>query len=117
MVHNMLNHVGLPDVVVNTANKLQGLEFDVVVCWHPMAGLDEPDDFHLAAGRLRVMCTRHRHACFVEGRRGDRELVEGLPPSTPAYPGEGPEADDILRGWEFHQGVFSALSRYLVQVQ
>ena len=29
----MLDHAGLTGVVVNTANKLQGLEFDVVVCW------------------------------------------------------------------------------------
>ncbi|QWV93422.1 AAA family ATPase [Geomonas oryzisoli] len=116
MVRGMLNDVGLAGVVVNTANKLQGLEFDVVVCWHPMAGLDEPDKFHLEAGRLCVMCTRHRHACFVVGRRGDRELVEGLPPATPAYPGSAPDDDDILRGWEVHQGVFSALTPYLVQI-
>ena len=116
MLRGLLNQVGLPGVEVNTANKLQGLEFDVVVCWHPMAGLDEPDKFHLEAGRLCVMCTRHRHACFVVGRRGDRELVEGLPPATPAYPGSAPDDDDLLRGWEVHQGVFSALTPYLVQV-
>ena len=116
MVRGMLNQVGLPGVVVNTANKLQGLEFDVVVFWHPLAGLDEPDSFHLEAGRLCVMCTRHRHACFVVGRRGDRELVEGLPPATPAFPGAGSDEDDVLRGWEVHRGVFSALTPHLVPV-
>ena len=39
MIRGMLDHAGLAGVVVNTANKLQGLEFDVVVCWHPLAGL------------------------------------------------------------------------------
>jgi len=116
MIRIMLDHAGLTSVVVNTANKLQGLEFDIVVCWHPLAGLDEPDAFHLEAGRLCVMCTRHRHACIVVGRSGDRELVEGLPPITPAYPGAGPEDDDVLRGWEVHREVFSALSPYLVSV-
>lgn len=116
MVRVLLHHAGLAGVMVNTANKLQGLEFDIVICWHPLAGLDEPDEFHLEAGRLCVMCTRHRHACIIVGRRGDRELVEGLPPSTPAYPGGSVDVDDVLRGWEAHRNVFSALTPHIVQV-
>lgn len=116
MVRTLLDARRLHAVVVNTANKLQGLEFDVVVCWHPLAGLNEPDEFHLEAGRLCVMCTRHRHACLVVGRRGDRELVEGLPPSTPTYPGAGADADELLRGWEVHRNVFGSLSSALVSV-
>ncbi len=117
MVRMLLAGVGLNDVVVNTANKLQGLEFDVVVCWHPLSGLLEADAFHVEAGRLCVMCTRHRHACIVVGRRGDRELVEGLPPSTPAYPGMGEDLDDILRGWAVHRAVFAELASKMVQSQ
>lgn len=116
MIQTLLDAHGLSRVVVNTANKLQGLEFDFVVCWHPLAGLDQADDFHLESGRLCVMCTRHRHACIVVGRRGDRELVQGTPPSVPSYPGAGPEADDVLRGWEVHRNVFEALSPFLVAV-
>jgi hypothetical protein len=114
MLRTLLDGIGLRDVVVDTANKLQGREFDFAVCWHPMAGLDEADEFHLESGRMCVMCTRHRHACVVVGRAGDRELVEGLPPSTPAWPGA--ESDQILRGWEVHQGVFSALMPYHVSI-
>ena len=44
---------GLGNVVVETANKLQGLEFEVVFAWHPLAGLPEPDGFHLDPGRTR----------------------------------------------------------------
>jgi hypothetical protein len=117
MVRLLLDRAGLNDVVVNTANKLQGLEFDVVVCWHPLAGLPEADEFHVEAGRLCVMSTRHRHACIVVGRRGDRELIEGLPPSTPAYPGMGEGVDDVLRGWAVHRAVFEKLTSVLVQVQ
>ena len=50
MVRGLLERAGLSGVVVDTANKLQGLEFDVSVCWHPMAGLDETDEFHLEFG-------------------------------------------------------------------
>jgi hypothetical protein len=67
----MLDHAGLTDMVVNTANKLQGLEFGFVVCWHPIAGLGEPDAFHLEAGRLGVMCVaaRSSHSLKIEKPR------------------------------------------------
>lgn len=108
LVRSLLNGAGLNGVVVDTANRLQGLEFDVSLCWHPLSGLDEADHFHLESGRMCVMCTRHRHACIVVGREGDRELVEGLPPSTPAWPGI--DADQILGGWEAHRRVFAGLA-------
>jgi hypothetical protein len=112
MLKALVQRAGFGDIVVDTANKLQGREFDLCICWHPMAGLHEADEFHLESGRMCVMCTRHRHACIVVGRAGDRELVDGLPPSTPAWPGN--ETDHILQGWEVHQNVFSALMPYHV---
>jgi hypothetical protein len=100
-------------VVVETANKLQGLEFEVVVVWHPLAGLPEPDAFHLDPGRLCVLLTRHRHACLVVGRAGDQELLEDQPPPpTPAYLGCDP--DPVLDGWEVHRQVFAALEPFRV---
>lgn len=102
------------DIVVNTANKLQGLEFDVVIAWHPLAGLPDPDGFHLDPGRMCVMLTRHRHACIVVGRAGDRALLEAVPPKTPAYLGW--EEDPLLDGWEVHQAVFEALKGVRVSV-
>lgn len=101
------------DVVVDTANRLQGLEFDVVVAWHPLAGLDDVDEFHLEAGRLCVMLTRHRHACIVVGRSTDRELVVGPPPATPAW--LGVRGDTLLEGWETHRAVFEALRSHRVE--
>jgi hypothetical protein len=117
LVRYLLDRNGLQQVVVNTANKLQGLEFDVLVCWHPLAGLMEADQFHVESGRLCVMCTRHRHACIVVGRQGDRDLVEGVPPSTPTYPGAGSGTDDILRGWETHRNVFAELESSRIAVK
>jgi hypothetical protein len=79
---------GLAGVVVETANRLQGLEYEVVVAWHPLAGLSEPDGFHLDPGRLCVLLTRHRQVCILVGREGDEEMLEDeVPPSTPAYLG------------------------------
>jgi hypothetical protein len=104
---------GLGGVVVETANKLQGLEFDVVVAWHPLAGLAEPDGFHLDPGRLCVLLTRHRHACVVVGRSGDEDMLEDQPPPpTPAYLGWDP--DPVLDGWEVHRRVFAALEPHRV---
>ena len=109
-----LDALGLGAVKVATANKLQGLEYDVVVCWHPLAGLPDADEFHVDSGRLCVLTTRHRHACIVVGRRGDRELIEGLPPSTPAWPGI--DEDAVLGGWDVHRRVFDALEPVRIEL-
>ncbi|MBL4844230.1 MAG: AAA family ATPase [Planctomycetes bacterium] len=110
----LLDEIGLPDVVVSTANKVQGLTFEVVLAWHPLAGLQEADEFHLDPGRMCVILTRHRHACIVVGREGDRKLVEGIPPPTPAYPGW--DLDPALDGWYAHEGVFNTLSPHRIAV-
>lgn len=107
-----LDAAGFPEVVVNTANKVQGLEYDLMIAWHPLAGLPEADPFHLDPGRLCVLSTRHRHACVVVGRAGDRALLEGVPPATPAYLGWSP--DPILDGWGVHQAFFRALEPWRV---
>jgi hypothetical protein len=109
----MLNSEGLGEVVCDTANRLQGLQFDLVVVWHPLAGLPESDAFHLDPGRLAVLLTRHRHACIVVGREGDADLVAGIPPSTPAY--LGVPGDPVLDGFEVHAEVFARLERVSVQ--
>lgn len=116
MMIQLLALRGLGNVEVNTANKLQGLEFDLVFAWHPLSGNLNVDEFHLEAGRLCVMATRHRHACIMVGRAGDRRLVEGPAPATPAYPGNDPDGSDLLRGWEVHQNVFRELRSHAFDV-
>jgi hypothetical protein len=111
-----LDNRGLSGVAVETANKLQGLEFEVVFVWHPLAGLPEADGFHLDPGRLCVLLTRHRQACIVVGREGDRDLLEDqLPPPTAAYLGWDP--DPLLDGWEVHREVFAALEPFRVSIR
>jgi hypothetical protein len=105
-----LDAMGHCDVVVDTANKLQGLEFDVVIAWHPLAGLPDPDEFHLDPGRLCVLLSRHRHACILVSRASDRELLQSVPPTTRAYLGWDP--DPVFDGWATHEAVFSAMEPY-----
>lgn len=57
----------LPDVLVGTANQLQGLERPAVVVLHPLAGYrDLTAGFTLDLGRACVMLSRHRaHATVI----------------------------------------------------
>lgn len=109
-----LQAAGHPGVQVDTANRLQGLEFDIVIAWHPLAGLPEADEFHLDPGRLCVLLTRHRHACIVIGRSGDRNLVKGVPPKSPSYVGW--DHDPLLDGWSVHEEIFLALDKHVVEI-
>jgi hypothetical protein len=60
-----------------------------------------------------VLLTRHRQACVVVGREGDRDLLEDqVPPPTAAYLGHDP--DPVLDGWEVHREVFAALASFRV---
>ena len=105
---------GLTEVRVDTANKLQGLEYDLTVAWHPLAGLSETDRFHLEPGRMCVMTTRHRHGCIVVGRRSDADLLAGVPPAADAW-GDG-EMDPEVEGWFAHRAAFDHLDRVAVDV-
>ena len=107
MLQTMLATPRCSGVVIDTANRLQGLEFDFVVAVHPLAGLPEADGFHLDPGRLCVMLTRHRHGCIVIGRASDHTLLDGVAPATPAY--LGCELDPVLDGWTIHRQVYRTL--------
>jgi hypothetical protein len=114
LVRTMLDDAGLAGITVDTANRLQGLTFEVVVAWHPLAGSPGTDAFHLDPGRLCVLLTRHRQACIVVGRDTDRALLEGIPPATPGYLGWDP--DPVLDGWDAHEGVFRLLEPHVIPV-
>jgi hypothetical protein len=88
----------------------------VVFAWHPLSGSPEADVFHLDPGRMCVLLTRHRHACVVVGRAGDRDLLDDRPPPpTEAYLGWDP--DPVLDGWEVHRAVFDALAPWVTTGQ
>jgi hypothetical protein len=107
LLRALFDDAGLQSIAVDTANKLQGLTYQVMLVWHPLAGAESPDAFHLDPSRLCVLLTRHRQACIVFGRTSDRELLEGIPPATPGY--LGVDTDPVLDGWDIHEQVFALL--------
>jgi hypothetical protein len=101
-----------PGVAVDTANKLQGREFDVVIVLHPLSGRRDATAFHLEAGRLCVLCSRHRHACIVVARAGIPELLDAHPHAEPVYlnvPAKFPD------GWAANQAMLAHLSQFRVR--
>jgi hypothetical protein len=102
----------LGGITVDTANRLQGREFDVVIVWHPLSGRRDATAFHLEAGRLCVLTSRHRHACIVVARAGIPELLDAHPSAEPVHlnvPAKFPD------GWEANQSVLAHLSRHRVR--
>lgn len=105
------NGVPVDEVVVDTANVLQGREFEIVVVWHPLSGRRDASQFHLDAGRLCVLLSRHRQACIVVSRGGISDQLAGHAPTEPVWLGE---TTPVLDGWHAHLTVFDHLMRYAV---
>jgi hypothetical protein len=99
-------------VRVDTANRLQGAEYEVTVILHPLSGRHDATAFHLEAGRLCVLASRHRHACIVVARAGIAELLDAYPPSEPVRPGVRAKFPD---GWEANQALLAHLANHKVQ--
>ena len=98
-------------VVADTANRLQGREFDVMIMLHPLSGRRDATAFHLETGRLCVLASRHRHACIVVARAGIPELLDAHPSAEPVHLGVPVKFPD---GWEAHQSFLAHLSRFRV---
>jgi hypothetical protein len=99
------------DITVDTANRLQGREYDVTVVWHPLSGRRDATAFHLEAGRLCVLTSRHRHACVVVARAGIAQLLDAHPSTGRMYLNELVKFPD---GWEANQAVLDHLARHRV---
>ena len=99
-------------VVVDTANRLQGREYDVTVVLHPLSGRRDATAFHLEAGRLCVLASRHRQACVVVTRAGIRDLLDAHPSGGQVHLHEPVRFPD---GWAANQSVLARLERHAVQ--
>ncbi|OEV10255.1 AAA family ATPase [Streptomyces nanshensis] len=116
-VRSALAGLGLPeelhaaDVTVDTANRLQGREFDVTVVLHPLSGRPDATAFHLETGRLCVLASRHRHACVVVCRAGVGELLDEHPETEPVQLGVTVKFPD---GWEANHSVLAHLAAHTV---
>jgi hypothetical protein len=101
-------------VTVDTANRLQGREYDVMIVLHPLSGRRDATAFHLEAGRLCVLATRHRHACIMVTRAGIPELLDAHPSTEPVHlnvPAKFPD------GWEANQAVLARLAPWRVRAR
>ncbi|MGW6458984.1 AAA domain-containing protein, partial [Streptomyces sp. NPDC055078] len=113
-VRAALLDLDVPDVTVDTANRLQGREFDVTVVLHPLSGRPDATAFHLETGRLCVLASRHRHACVVVCRAGVSELLDEHPSTEPVSLGVTVKFPD---GWEANHSVLSRLSEHRVSLR
>jgi hypothetical protein len=112
-VKRALRELGVTGVVVDSANRLQGREFDVTIMLHPLSGRRDATAFHLEAGRLCVLASRHRHACIVVARAGIPELLDAHPSAEPVHLGVPVKFPD---GWEAHQAFMAHLAKHRVCV-
>ncbi|MEW2285451.1 AAA domain-containing protein [Streptomyces sp. NPDC047841] len=106
-----LADIGVPDVTVDTANRLQGREYDVTVVLHPLSGRPDATAFHLETGRLCVLASRHRHACIMICRAGVTDLLDDYPSTEPVQLGTLVKFPD---GWEANHAVLSHLTEHRI---
>ncbi|WP_203782056.1 AAA family ATPase [Paractinoplanes rishiriensis] len=93
-------------VTVDTANRLQGREYDLTVVLHPLSGRRDATAFHLESGRLCVLTSRHRHGCVVVARAGIAELLDAHPSTEPVHLNVPVKFPD---GWEANQSILTYL--------
>ena len=94
-------------VTVDTANRLQGREYDLTIVLHPLSGRRDATAFHLESGRLCVLTSRHRHACVVVARAGIAELLDAHPSTEPVHLNVPVKFPD---GWEANQAILAHLT-------
>jgi hypothetical protein len=103
---------GAEEITVDTANRLQGREYDVTIVLHPLSGRRDATEFHLEAGRLCVLTSRHRHACIVVARAGIPELLDAHPSTEPMHLNVAAKFPD---GWEANHAVLAHLAHHRVR--
>jgi AAA domain len=113
-IRALLRHGPVPgaaDVTVDTANRLQGREFEITIVVHPLSGRRDATAFHLEAGRLCVLASRHRQACIVVARQGIADLLDTHPSTEPVHLDVEAKFPD---GWEGNQEMMTHLERFRV---
>jgi hypothetical protein len=113
-VASIRSHLGAGGngITVDTANRLQGREYDVTIVLHPLSGRRDATAFHLESGRLCVLTSRHRHACIVVARAGIPELLDAHPSTEPVHlnvPAKFPD------GWEANQAIMARLTAHRIR--
>jgi hypothetical protein len=91
------------DVLVETSDRFQGLERPVMLVYHPLSGRADANAFHLDAGRLCVMASRHRVVCFLITRAGIEDMLLRYAPSGDRVLGLDEDAE--FNGWQAHLSI------------
>lgn len=99
----------LSGVFVETANRFQGIERPFMFVHHPLSGRADATGFHLDAGRLCVMLSRHRIGCWIFGRQGIADQLNRFVPAGDRA--LGIDDDPEFQGWRAHATLLSALAR------
>ncbi|SCF34336.1 Part of AAA domain-containing protein [Micromonospora viridifaciens] len=94
-------------ITVDTANRLQGREYDVTIVLHPLSGRRDATAFHLESGRLCVLASRHRHGCVVVARAGIAELLDAHPSTERVHLDVPVKFPD---GWAANQAMLTHLA-------
>lgn len=114
--HNLMNTAieqalptplrGRHGIRVTTPERWQGLQRPVMIAVHPLSGIRIPSSFDLETGRLCVMASRHRSACFFVTRDNIGRTLDGHLPDADQALGR---ADVVGRGhaqhtafWKYH---------------
>jgi AAA domain len=100
-------------VIVDTCNRLQGREVDLVLVWSPLSGRVDAGAFHLDQGRLAVACSRQRQACVLVSRAGVQELLDDHLPSGQRP--QGAHQDREHDGWLAHRRLLEHLDSLTVE--
>jgi hypothetical protein len=109
-VHAIRERLGsdLADVFVETANRFQGLERSLMFVQHPLSGRADATGFHLDSGRLCVMLSRHRVACWIFSRQGlTRQLRRYAPVGDRIL---GIPGDSEFEGWRANVKLIASLA-------
>lgn len=97
---------GLANVKVDTPERWQGLQCDVMFALHPLSGVLNPSAFDLETGRLCVMASRHRGGLVLVSRDHVGETLEKTLPMADHAVGR----EDVSgRGLELHTQFWRAL--------
>jgi hypothetical protein len=111
VIRNLLRGTPGETVTVDTANRLQGREYDVTIVLHPLSGRRDATAFHLESGRLCVLTSRHRHACIVVARAGIPDLLDAHPSTDPVHLNVPVTFPD---GWEANHSILAHLTTHRV---
>ena len=111
VIRNLLRGTPGETITVDTANRLQGREYDVTVVLHPLSGRRDATAFHLESGRLCVLTSRHRHACIVVARAGIPDLLDAHPSTDPVHLNVPVRFPD---GWEANHSILAHLHAHRV---